>query len=202
MVNTIAAVLCGCIMGVARPAPPPLLVVQIDLRIAPSVGSSGIRKIAFEEAKAIWREYGVAVTRPTDPAPSGLRIVVTVAGHGRRDRIPGGQETRVLGRTWLDDASGEPSRVWISFDDVEWCLAGESFDSSLMRELMMARAVGRVLAHEVGHVLLGTHHDADGLMRPTLPSSDLARAERSRFRLSANSLALLRDRARPVADTR
>lgn len=202
MVNIIAAVLCGCILGVARPAPPPSLVVQINLRIAPSVGSSGIRKIAFDEARAIWNEYGVAVTRPTDPAPAGLRIDVTVVGNSRRGRIRGGQETRVLGRTWLADASSEPSRVWISFDDVEWCLAGESFDSSLIRELVMARAVGRVLAHEVGHVLLGTHHDSDGLMRPTLPSSDLARVERSRFRLSANSLARLRDRAREVANTR
>jgi hypothetical protein len=71
-----------------------------------------------------------------------------------------------------------------------------------LHEHAVALALGRVLAHELGHVLLGSpaYHDQDGLMRATFLSNDLARPERSRFRLTDRSVARLRARITSLSD--
>jgi hypothetical protein len=57
-------------------------------------------------------------------------------------------------------------------------------------------AVGRVLAHEIGHALLGgpPFHDATGLMRANFRADDLTNFDPRLFRLSSESEARLRVR--------
>jgi hypothetical protein len=69
-------------------------------------------------------------------------------------------------------------------------------DPVLGHDLVLAWGLGRVLAHEIGHKVLGApaYHDDNGLMRTTFLADDLARPERSRFRLAERSVARLRER--------
>jgi hypothetical protein len=61
---------------------------------------------------------------------------------------------------------------------------------------------GRVLAHELGHVLLGSpgYHDPAGLMKARFMADDLVRLERSRFRLADSSIVRLRDRIATLSE--
>ena len=53
------------------------------------------------------------------------------------------------------------------------------------REAFLGRALGRVFAHELGHVLLGTRaHAAAGLMRATFSPADLVAIDRMHMRLN------------------
>lgn len=66
-----------------------------------------------------------------------------------------------------------------------------------MHDAELARALGRVLAHELGHVLLAVPgHAPKGLMRRTFSPGDLAAPDRLRFSLTANDVSRLRSRVR------
>jgi hypothetical protein len=61
----------------------------------------------------------------------------------------------------------------------------------------LAMLVGRVSAHEIGHLLLGTNaHAAHGLMKP---SWDLQRIDRGDWAFTAEDAATIRRRLRPQA---
>jgi hypothetical protein len=61
-----------------------------------------------------------------------------------------------------------------------------------LRDQFLARALGRVIAHELGHILLqSVEHDV-GLMRPVQAGRDLLSPDRATFWLSAPDLARLR----------
>jgi len=64
-----------------------------------------------------------------------------------------------------------------------------------------ATGLGRVLAHEIGHVLLGVpaYHDPDGLMRTTFVAEDFEGA-RSRFQLMEQSVVRLRARIASLSE--
>ena len=62
-----------------------------------------------------------------------------------------------------------------------------------LRERVMGRVVGVVIAHEVGHVLLRSReHAPRGLMRPLLHTSELVDPSRDRFALTVTDVARLR----------
>jgi hypothetical protein len=64
-----------------------------------------------------------------------------------------------------------------------------------MRQEILGRVLGRVLAHEIGHYVLGSpQHAANGLMRPLQFASDLAAPSRRRFMLTAVDAGRLGDR--------
>jgi hypothetical protein len=59
----------------------------------------------------------------------------------------------------------------------------------------MGRALGGVLAHEIGHGLLGADsHQRRGLMRATLPATELVAHRRRGYTLSDLEIARLRER--------
>ena len=68
---------------------------------------------------------------------------------------------------------------------------------SPVRNRLLGQAMGRVVAHELGHLLLGAApHDRAGLMRPTFVPEDLVMRGREQMRLSHASQQRLIDRAR------
>jgi hypothetical protein len=61
--------------------------------------------------------------------------------------------------------------------------------------VVMARALGRVLAHEIGHFVLALpSHAPSGLMRPAFTGRELAGLDRQAFALSAELRPRLRER--------
>ena len=65
----------------------------------------------------------------------------------------------------------------------------------------VGRALGRVLAHEIGHVLLdGSGHRRSGLMRASFVPSELVDYRRRAYRLSSAEVARLAERAAVTDD--
>ena len=72
----------------------------------------------------------------------------------------------------------------------------------LVHDYVLAVGLGRVLAHEIGHVLLGmpAFHDSAGLMRPRSCPMISARPEPAGFRLAPRSVSRLRARIAALVD--
>ena len=171
----------------------PALTVRLHLEFDRSIVSSVIEKIAKDEASAIWKVYGVDLVWTDQggrPAVSLDAIVERDHRHAAPDGAP-----MVLGHTTVA-ASSPAQPIHVSFDAVNALLGQQYGETRLVQQREIATALGRVLAHEIGHILLGApaYHDPAGLMRTTLPAADLTQAPRSRFRLTEFSVARLRAR--------
>jgi hypothetical protein len=170
------------------------LVVNVNLVFDRSVSSGVTKSIARDEAAEIWNAYGVAL-RWADSAPgAALHLDVIVASEKEIEMRPGALS--VLGRTYLqrDGTVREPIRI--NYDAILALCENRSSNGALLRERELGRALGRVLAHEIGHVLLGApaYHDREGLMRVTLSLDDLILPDRTRVGLTDESVARLHSR--------
>jgi len=140
---------------------------------------------AVGEAADLWAPYGVAIVLAESAAPPASDgFVITVAADLRQS----GERTDALAAVAF--AAGRPCRLITVFtgellrviEATRFAGASEWQWPRLMRERIMGRALGRVLAHEIGHILLDTRqHATVGLMRPAHGGADLIAPERSRF---------------------
>jgi hypothetical protein len=187
--------------GVSRQPIPSSTLLDITVNVATSIRSDTVKDM-LAETDAIWKSSGVvfvwrrAAERLAPYAesgeaggdrPPGLRVTVDdQAGDCRDGIVPLG---------WIKfDRLGEPGReIHVSYRNAEALLAASSIvvgDLTMMpqlrRETYLARAMGRALAHELGHYLMAsTAHTEHGLMQKRLSASDLF-SGRVRFELSAS----------------
>ena len=161
------------------------------------------------EADAIWRPYGVAVVvllkAPDARDIADVRLTLafgpasnagTATAGPRRRGAPG------LGAIGFDER-GLPGRA-LSVDVA--VITGEIREGGLpprpldqwpqaLVDLIIGRALGRVLAHELGHYLLSSPaHAPSGLMKPSFDSRRLAGSDRRPFALNSTALPRLRAR--------
>ena len=168
------------------------LAVHVRLEFDRSITSGLIKTTAMDEAAAIWKMYGVELLWVDCDVRPGLFLDAVVERD--RDRSLNHREALVLGSTTV--AAGQPlQQIRVSFDALG-SLIGRSDREGWLQERDLATALGRVLAHEIGHILLGApaYHDPAGLMRATIPAADLARCPRSCFRLTPQSATRLQRR--------
>jgi len=147
---------------------PAVLPLAIDVVTTSTLPvSSTIVSDALEEAASIWSTVGIAVQwRRVDPSiardsPSLIVIVDDEIGASRDDGVSLG---------WITFARGLPERtIHLSRSNGARLLATVNKYSSLptrAQETLVGRALGRALAHEIGHYLLQTPaHSPVGLMR-------------------------------------
>jgi hypothetical protein len=92
--------------------------------------------------------------------------------------------------------------IRIEFDTLDSLIKHRSDAVTLLHDLELGRALGRVLAHELGHALLGypAYHDRLGLMRVQLSLRDLTEPGRDGIHLTDASALRLRDRLARLAD--
>jgi hypothetical protein len=169
------------------------LVLQVTLAFQDSLPiADPIVRTAVQEAADIWAPYGLALKR--GPAAcdrtTGDTLVLAVEA---ADRVAPGRIGVVLGEvTFRPDGTPEP-KVSL-FLNALLTLIAETRALSLatlqsprvLRDLIIGRAVGRVLAHEIGHYILATRtHGTTGLMRSSQRSDDLVAPSRAGFKLSA-----------------
>ena len=181
----------------ATPPPPSRIriVLDVDARLPPA-----IQRLAVEEAARLWAPYRVDVTlRKVPPVESteseGAVLRVRLAGLAPRtiaSASPFGSIQFVSGRP-------EPL-VFLHYDAIGRAIADsvayglrEGQWPSALRDRVLGRIVGRVLAHEIGHfVLRSPRHASRGLMRPIQYITELIAGNGELFGLTPEDLNLLR----------
>ena len=150
---------------------------------------------ALKEAARIYRQAGVATEWLMDPTRASgvsantdrpsvqaftvqliIQPTLRMAGHSPSRFLMGAapRTTRDCGGT-----------AYLFFDQI----AG----FSSVRQVDAALAMGTVIAHEVGHLLLRQHgHSAEGLMRASWDSNDWHRAARGFLLFSSDDAATIR----------
>ena len=172
--------------------------VGVRILVDPSISSKRLVKSLELEAETIWAPYGIRLSWLDPRTVPSLQPSIDV----HLDR-KGGEPERIEWRTVLgnvmvgpDDRGPHP--IHLSFNATWEMLKTRSAPlrlgiSGVVPDLLMARALGRVLAHEIGHVLIGEkYHDRDGLMRAHFTTDQLAEFDRAPFRVTCSTMARLR----------
>jgi hypothetical protein len=185
------------------------LCIRVSYRFAGHPPSGRLVHTMQDEVAAIWKPYAVHILwQATLAADQCARVDGSFDVLVSSGVQPGAKRTAapVLGRTWIPPASIVHMPIIIDFDktmqlisEVEYARLLDVARSSTVGSYEMGRALGRVLAHEIGHVLLAEpRHEPHGLMRSSFPSEDLLARERIAFALSQEQLVRLRDRERTL----
>ena len=162
--------------------------------------SPAVVRAAVAEAAGIWAPYGVVVDAagPCGWAAddSDVLTVVPIAA-GRSAVTPGWRGP--LGAIVFAPGGAPAPAISVFLTDIEQFIAGVKILGrphwewpTAMHQQILGRALGRVLAHEIGHYLLRSpRHARVGLMRPLQFADELTGPSRARFTLTAEDAATL-----------
>jgi hypothetical protein len=197
---TLAACLCAVLLaGVA--------IVQADshttLRLtfdAERIVSPAVRANAIKEAARIWKRYDVSLLTEDDGhcvSADAAPVTVTIdVGHDPASGATG------LGAIEFASDGTPASDIVLNYDAVRRIATSAPFMGlhpalwpAGLREEIVARALGRALAHEIGHYLLRSpHHATSGLMQarhkgsmlgnPNDRAFELTKVDRERLRIA------------------
>lgn len=162
------------------------------IRIYDTAGTTpAARRRAVERATDILADAGVQVDwRDCSPrtgerhsscheSPKPGELVVRLV------RQPGSRHLRALGEALVDTATGTGILATVFVDRIEQFAARARADVESM--------LGRVMAHEIGHLLLGsTAHSDTGLMRESWSAGDAARKHGDDWLFSRAEIVRLR----------
>jgi hypothetical protein len=152
--------------------------IGIHLRVDPSITSRRITDRLKNEAEAIWGQDGVRLEwTHADASEAAMSSVALDAIVERRFKeVQQVGEPTAVGSAFVRPDAPNWGSIRVSFDDTESVLAFRTRRWSTMGIVPdgdLARALGRVLAHEIGHVVLGApYHDRTGLMRAAFPPTN------------------------------
>lgn len=180
--------------------------IAIHLSVDRFVESRRITKQVMAEAETIWKQYGIQLEwtegELSDPSPRAIALDARIdsEGQGQPPRV---SRRPVLGHVLVMPGPAAWRPVHISFDATESVLAhdptGRSAVGGIVMDRELARALGRVLAHEIGHVLIGPpYHDPAGLMRMGFRADELSGLDLRPFRLTCSTVDRLRSRVRAL----
>lgn len=179
------ALLFACLHTTAFAAPRTLGVVAIDL--PQGVLSPITASIMTREAERIWSAAGVHLEwRPGADAPASDGIAVHLLSSGAPWRD--GYSDYVMG-----DAQQITRNVRVSIAAairiVHQSKAQTAGRPANVDDMTLGFVLGRVLAHEIGHQLIGPGHTARGLMRAVFRSSDLVDPRPGLFEAGSGDVA-------------
>jgi hypothetical protein len=163
------------------------------------------RQAMLQEVDAIWQTHGVSIValgsdRTMVPPSADARLTVEL---GRPPRPAPTLGTRQrLGAIVFDHENLPATTLTIDVAAVAATvtrvrLGGRLFDQwpPAWRDTLVGRALGRVMAHEIGHYLLASRvHTSEGLMRAAFDGDELLRPGRGGFAVPARDLPRLRTR--------
>jgi hypothetical protein len=123
------------------------------------------------------RVFGMHPACQIAPAPGELAV--------RFVRLAGSGDARALGEAMIDSSTGKGVLATIYVDRIEAIAATAKVDGLSI--------VGRVMAHEIGHLLLGVNSHAEtGLMRHIWAVKDLVRNRKEDWLFSRAEIDRLR----------
>jgi hypothetical protein len=188
-------------------AEPIRLAVRLNIDQDGGLSAAQLR-LAIEEVGEIWKDVGVAVASGQygDSLRSGE---ATISLRILRARAPNGDGAERVVLAWVTaiESGRSAPLLFVSLPAVtEAVMRADALGRPVtqltraLQERLIARAVGRVTAHELGHYLLqNAAHGDRGLMRANYSSSELVgqwsdpfkvpTAERPVFRQEVASLA-------------
>jgi hypothetical protein len=177
----------AAIVASAGTARRPLPAVRVSVVAGSSVTTDFIRT-TLAEADAIWRPIGLAVVwqRVTSTVDIDQTSQVTITMEEEPSKSSEGKAT--LG--WIHFAapgSPEPQIHLSRANAKDLLLRTVAFREKppVWQEVLLARALGRALAHELGHYLLKSPtHAPHGLMQAVRPSIQFFASERTGFDLT------------------
>jgi hypothetical protein len=178
----------------------PVLLLHVALAMPPTSLTADSLYTAIAEADAIWSAHGVTIRLA--PATGSLpadAIVVRIA-IARRPSSHTAGSSGALGSIDFDGTGTPIPVITLYLRELIEMIAGSNgrgsggdFAPMILRERAIGRAVGRVLAHELGHYLLCSRaHQRSGLMRAVHTAADLAGPDRGMFSLSRQLAAIRR----------
>jgi hypothetical protein len=184
----------------------PSVKIAVDITAIAAMPPRQLRAM-IAEADAIWTPHDVSlvwiVSETQNTFPEAQDRLTVVQELAPASNAPGDALHRRLGSAQFVDANVAPDRTLrMSIEGIarmvdetrlmdrpvrEWPRA--------VRQELTGRALGRVLAHEIGHYLLAWRwHTSTGLMRKTFDSGSLIEVGRKRFALAAQLRPRLRTR--------
>lgn len=193
----------------SSPSIPPMIVnVTSSADLSPAL----IARV-FAETDAIWRSSGVTfiwrrTSRDAAPygraldmgpyVPSTLRLNIGDSrGEVRDGHMP-------LGWIVFDDVTVPEQEIYLShanavklMEEARGVVGVIAHMPISQRETLLARAMGRALAHELGHYLLASKvHTPRGLMKAVLTAAELFMPDASGFRIEPAQRQLIAARLR------
>jgi len=157
----------------------------------------GALRAALGMAAQTLRPADVEVTWLSCSASSGGRCTVPL-GRGelmvrlvRSATGSSGDGDESLGTALVDPATGTGVLATVYVDRVEWLAHGSDGD--------LGTLLGRAMAHEIGHLLMGrSAHARHGLMRPLWTSAEVTRNAPADWGFDAPDVRAIRDRRRKM----
>jgi hypothetical protein len=149
------------------------------------------------ETEVLWMPYGVDLEWTDSPVPvaaTGSLSLEAVLERRIVDQPGLPTWATVLGLASVKRNALSPRPIRLSLDATKRVLELRA-TGRIVHDHELGRALGRVLAHEIGHVLLGApFHDDVGLMRAMFPPDQLAARDRAPFRLTCTGVTRLKGR--------
>jgi len=186
----VVTVLSLVLLGPAAQAQP-LSRPVVRVRVTPVIKDpvSGVAWNALtEECARIWSAEGVEIGWGADDVgrPAADVTLPLVLDDRELQKHDPSRSKDAFGITLF---SGRTQRVLVSSARVRQLIAARrklaDSDDSTVRDLAVGRLLGRVVAHEIGHVLLlTTQHTPDGLMSASLTGRSLGPFQPAHFALS------------------
>jgi len=184
--------------------------VEVDLRMTTGAAPSSVLFGSMaSEVDAIWKPYGVRIQWTGDVDTLRCPSIAWSFEVQVNDGFPPRSTARplTLGSTWVGRLpTSRRSPIHLDYAATRrliGSLTTDQLDHAIGRRDTTAsdlgRALGRVLAHEIGHGLLGAEsHQRRGLMRATIAATDLVACRRRGYTLSDLEIARLRERERDL----
>ena len=176
-------------------SPPPMLVSVVAASDVPARVVSAI----VAETDAVWRGTGIQFfwqretreSQPPSSMPTPYRTPMLRVQIGHETHTPA-EWKFPLGWIVFDDPQTPEQEIYLSYENAVTLL--DKSDGvvgptrampQLQRETLLSRALGRALAHEIGHYLLASKvHTNKGLMMAVHTAFELFGIERVRFGLA------------------
>lgn len=178
-------------------APPPMPPMIVHVAAAANIPASLVTKL-LDEADAIWRGTGVTFLwqRASHDVSAARRAMASPFGPPTLRLVigdePGVARDGGLALGWIVFEDQRPDQeIYVSYANAR-ALLRQSIgvvghpDSmpQLQRETLLGRAMGRALAHEIGHYLSGAKtHTSRGLMTAVHTAAEFFGQERVRFKI-------------------
>jgi len=194
---------------------PPMIV---NVSIAAADVSPDLIKRALAETASLWRSSGVTFVWQRAPRvaaassvagpylPNAMHLIIG------NDRGVGRDGKRPLGWILFDAVDAPQQEIYLSYanamtmmEEARGVVGLAAEMPRAQREILVARAMGRALAHELGHYLLASkQHTPQGLMKAVLTATELFTTDTSALRLEAaqRSAVVARLSGRPAVASR